>query len=125
MMTYIGITILIVAIFLILTREKVNFIKDRNQSKKLTAKVIEYRHEKISKGDKMARYPYVKIGDDDTILRRLKYQPSIIGRYLQVGNHIPVFWNGLDLMYWGEFDIGILKYFPKNWNFIIHKKRNI
>ena len=124
---YIGGIVLVVILFLILTREKVNFLKDRAQSKKLTARVVEYRSERISKADsKKESYPYVFIENDTTILRKLKYKSLIIGgKYLKKGEYVPVFWNGLDLMYWDAYDVGINKYIPGSWNFIISKKRNI
>lgn len=110
----------LIGVLIYLIYIKITFLKNRNQSKKITAKVIEYRTEKspMRNDYTMLSYPYVKIGDDqDTILRKLRYANNF-NKPFKIGEQIDVFWDGNDLMYWYAYDFGLYKYLPKSWNFI-------
>ncbi len=120
-MAFWSIIVIIIGIFTYLTYTKIEFVNLRNRSKKIVAKVVEYRKEKgpIRNDYTYLEYPYVKIDleDADYTIRRLKYAKS--GKKpFKIGQEVDVFWYGSNLLYWHAYDNGIHKYIPSKWNFL-------
>ncbi|MEQ9424608.1 MAG: hypothetical protein RJQ09_09340 [Cyclobacteriaceae bacterium] len=96
---------------------KIHFISLRKNSKKLRAKVVEYRKEKVPIRNDFTRidYPFVVIlSETQPIIRKLRYSSSW-RRPFRVGDEIDVFFNGSDLLYWNAFDKGLNKFLPYSW----------
>ena len=111
---------IIIGLIFYLTYTKIEFIKIRTDSKKISAEVIEYRREKGPMRNDYTKldYPYVKILDNNEYtIKKLKYATSG-NRPFEIGQKIDVFWYGNDLLYWNAYDNGINKYLPNKWNFI-------
>ena len=114
-----SIPFVLIIVFLFITNSKINYLKLRNNSKKINAKVVEYRKEKgpMRNDYTLLNYPYVRIDleDGSYILQKLSYADNY-SQPFQIGEEIPVFWNNEHLLYWNTYDKGFFKYFPENWS---------
>ena len=113
-----SIPIILIIIVLFLTNSKIEHIKLRIDSKKISAEVVEYRKEKgpMRNDYTLLNYPYVKIDldDGDFIIRKLRYA-SNSNKPFKIGEKIFVFWYISDLLYWNAYDKGLYKYLPGSW----------
>lgn len=111
----------LLGIFLYLTHTKIEFLKIREGSIKITAEVVEYRKERGPMRNDYTKlnYPYVKIDleKDDYIISKLRYADNV-GKSFKIGQKIDVFWYGSDLLYWDAYDNGFNKYLPHKWNIL-------
>lgn len=116
-----SIIIILIIFILFLINSKIEHIKLRNNSKKISAEVVEYRKEKgpFRNDYTLLNYPYVKIELDDGeyTIRKLRYA-SNANKPFKIGEKIFVFWNISDLLYWNAYDRGLYKYLPESWKII-------
>jgi hypothetical protein len=108
-----GLLIILILLYLVLWNSKVKFLKMREASKPITAKVIQYRNEKgpMRNDYTPLPYPYVSINDNTSELRKLKYASSN-SKPFKINDEIIVFWFSGTLYYWDAFDRGVYKYLP-------------
>lgn len=96
---------------------KIRHITLRNNSKKISAVVVEYRREKAPIRNDYSRlnYPYVRIEtEQDCKIVKLRFADSF-SKPFEIGEQIFVFWNGNDLLYWDAYEKGLYQYLPKSW----------
>jgi hypothetical protein len=114
-----SILIILIIVILFSASSKIEHIKLRNSSKKISAEVVEYRKEKgLMRNDyTLLNYPYVKIelDDGDYTIRKLRYANSS-NKPFKIGEKIFVFWYVSHLLYWNAYDRGLYKYLPESWN---------
>ncbi len=115
-----GVILIGIGFLIYLTHSKIQFIKQRSNSLKIKAEVVEYRREKgpMRNNYTLLNYPYVKIdlNSGDYTVRKLRYADSS-SKPFKIGESVYVFWNENDLLYWNTFDRGLKKYLPEKWNF--------
>ena len=118
--------IIVFVALLFLMNSKIKFVNLRNDSKKISAEVVEYRRERntsIRNDYTMVNYPYVRIevGHNETIIVKLRYAGNS-NNLFWIGEKINVFWHEEKLLYWDTYNKGFYKYFPEKWSFYKHSK---
>ena len=115
------ILIILIVLFLLFTNSKIEYIRSRNNSKRIHAEVAEFRREQGPKRNDftLLNYPYVRIETkkDTSILVKLRYANNA-NRPFYIGEKIAVFWHNGYLLYWNAYDKGFFKYLPETWKII-------
>ncbi|GAB5566178.1 MAG: hypothetical protein Wins2KO_32410 [Winogradskyella sp.] len=110
----------VIIYFFALVMIKINHATSKSISKKLRAKVVEFKLEHGSPlGDDGSRYyAYVQIEmeNKDVIFQKLEHEIGVIALApFKKGEIINVFWNKGKLFYWNSYQRGIFKLLPSKW----------
>ena len=120
MMIIFSACLVLIAILFFMTYHKIEFMKIRSTSKKISAVVIEYKKEKgpMRNDYTPLNYPYVKLdSDNNNLIVKLRYANNLFEPF-DIDEKIAVFWHEDDLLYWDAYNRGLNKYLPEKWNFI-------
>ena len=110
---------ILLVVILVSINNKVKYTVLRNNSIKVSARVVEYRLEKVPIRNDFTRidYPFVVLlPDRDRLIRKLKYTNSW-SKPFEIGEEINVFLYENDLLYWNAYENGLYKFLPNTWDF--------
>lgn len=101
-------------------KTKVDYLSIRQGRKKMNARVIMYKKEKVPMRNDFTKisYPYVEIlnSEKHPNVIKIRYANSW-SKPFKLGQKIAVFFYAGELMYWHAYDRGYSKYLPSKWKF--------
>ncbi|CAL2105561.1 conserved hypothetical protein [Tenacibaculum sp. 190524A02b] len=115
------ILLIAVGILIYFWNKKVTFYKDRNGKEKIIGEFIKYESvtQKVMRNEyRTSVYPFVKIylENGESGIFKLNFNNEL-GKAFNKGEKIELFWSNNELLYWKEYEVGILKYLPEKWMF--------